>query len=108
MRAMWLMRVIVRVLMLVLMSMFIVMGLRCGLLCSLSIDQHVDFRRIDSAAVNFTQVQRHLEMERVDRLLQRYKRDPGVYQRSEKHIAADAGEAFEIRDLHILQEVRAG
>jgi hypothetical protein len=96
--ALWLMRVIVRVpvfvlmfvVVLVRMTMFMWMGLRRRALCRLSIHEHVHLGRIDSATVNFTQVQHYVEMEIVNRLLQRFKRNPSIYQRSKKHVAADA------------------
>src|SRR5215813_2661066 len=60
----------------------------------LSGNDHVNFGRTDAAAVHTGDFQMRVDAQSLDGLLQQVRRNSGVHQRAQKHIAADPGEAF--------------
>lgn len=59
----------------------------------LSVDKNIDFGRGDPAAVYARNLQRRTKIQSCDYLLKHCWRNSGIYQRTEEHVTADAGEA---------------
>src|SRR5215813_10596206 len=60
----------------------------------LSGNDHINFGRADAATVHAGDFQARVYGESFDGLLQQLRRNSGVHQRAEKHVAADPGETF--------------
>src|SRR5271166_3360421 len=66
----------------------------------LPIDQHINLCGGNPRAVNPRPLQRNPQIERCHRSLEQFKRNSGVHQRAEEHIAADTGKSVQIRYSH--------
>jgi hypothetical protein len=100
-----LMAVLVRVFVIVAMMMLMVVGmvvLMLRLLCPelfsrqlfLSGNDHVNFGCADAAPVHAGDFQMRIHAQSPNGALQELRRNSGVHQGAEKHVAADPGEAF--------------
>ena len=64
------------------------------------LDPHIDLSRIDPAAIHARDLQIRADVQRGHRIFKDLRRNPGIQQRANKHVAADTGEAFEISNAH--------
>jgi hypothetical protein len=80
--------------------MLVVVMLMTGRFGELSIFQDIDLGGADAAAVHVMDVQLGSYVKGFGRLLQEFGGDSGVEERSEEHVSADAGKAFEVSDTH--------
>ncbi len=60
----------------------------------------IDFGRRNSASHHARNLQPRADIERRDRVLQKFGRHPGIHQRAQKHVATDAGETVEVGYAH--------
>jgi hypothetical protein len=84
----------------VLVGMVVVVMVMAGGFGELSVFQDIDLGGADAAAVYMMKVQLGSYIQGFGRLLQKFGGDSGVEERSQEHVSADAGEAFEISDTH--------
>jgi hypothetical protein len=84
----------------VLVGMFVVVMVMAGGFGELSVFEDVDLGGADAAAVHVMNVQLGSYVEGFGGLLQKFGGDSGVEERSQEHVSADAGKAFEISDTH--------
>ena len=61
---------------------------------------HINFRGGDPAAHYLPDFDPRAEPKRLHGFFQQRRRHPGVHQRAEKHVAADAGKALKVRNSH--------
>ena len=66
----------------------------------LAVFEYVDLGGADAAAVYVVNVQLGPYVEGFGGLLQKAGGDSGIEERSQEHVSADAGKAFEISDTH--------
>lgn len=66
----------------------------------LSVDEDIDFRRGDAAAIDTRDLEFRAELESANGFAQQVGRHSGVDERAEKHVAADSAETVEVRDAH--------
>ena len=72
----------------------------------LAIDEHVYLDGADAAAVDGVNLKLSTDGEGRGGLPQQVRRDAGIEERAEQHVAADAGKAFEVSDSHYLARSR--
>src|SRR5260370_18533140 len=65
-----------------------------------AVDDHINFRRTDAAAIYTRDLEPRSDVERSDGFLQQPERASGVQQRAQKHVAADAGKTIEVGNAH--------
>ena len=61
---------------------------------------NIDLGRRDPSTHDARNLQPGAEIKRRNRFFQQLWRHTGVYQRAEKHVAADAGKTIEVRNTH--------
>src|SRR5271157_1227338 len=66
----------------------------------LAVHNDINFGRRNAIAIDPRHLQRGTNVEPLHRLLQQLERNARVHQRAKKHIAADAGKAFEVSNAH--------
>ena len=66
----------------------------------LAVDIHIDFGRRNSASHHPRNLQPRTDIERRDRVFQKLGGHPGIHQRAQKHVAADAGKTVEVGYAH--------
>src|SRR5579871_250485 len=65
-----------------------------------TVNPDVNFRGRDPAAHHSRDFQLRAYPERRHRLLQQLRRDPGIHQHTQKHVAADTGKALYVGNPH--------
>jgi hypothetical protein len=81
-------------------TLVMVIMMRIGRIGFMAVDRHSRFLRADAAAIYRFKGERRAEIEGRGGFGEERGRDAGIDQGAEEHIAADAGEAFEIADTH--------
>jgi len=97
-----LMRMLVRVRMFVLMILnrVIMPVIVVALVQVLAFYEHVDLGPGESPAHDLPALKPRTDVQGCHRVFQHGEGDPGIHKSAEKHVAGDAGEAFEISNSH--------
>jgi hypothetical protein len=86
--------------MMVVVIMFVRVGMIGRSISVVAVDQYTDLAGADAAAVYGFEGEGCAEVERGSGLLEELGRDTSVDQGTEEHVSAEAGEAFEIANVH--------